>query len=42
LGFNKVAWAHHHDDAVETFLLNLLTSGQLKTFLPVTPCPAAA
>ncbi len=36
LGFNKVAWAHHHDDAVETFLLNLLTSGQLKTFLPVT------
>ena len=36
LGFNKVAWAHHHDDAVETFLLNLFTSGQLKTFLPVT------
>ena len=36
LGFNKVAWAHHHDDAVETFMLNLLTSGQLKTFLPVT------
>lgn len=36
LGFNKVALAHHHDDAVETFLLNLITSGQLKTFLPVT------
>lgn len=36
LGFNKVAWAHHHDDAVETFMLNLFTSGQLKTFLPVT------
>lgn len=36
-GYNKVALAHHHDDAVETFLLNLLTSGQLKTFLPVTP-----
>lgn len=36
LGFNKVALAHHHDDAVATFLLNLLTSGQLKTFLPVT------
>ena len=35
--YNKVALAHHHDDAVETFLLNLLTSGQLKTFLPVTP-----
>ncbi len=37
LGFNKVAWAHHHDDAVETFFLNLVASGQLKTFLPVTP-----
>lgn len=36
LGFNKVAWAHHHDDAVETFALNLFTTGQLKTFLPVT------
>lgn len=36
LGFNKVAWAHHHDDAVETFFLNLLSTGQLKTFLPVT------
>ena len=35
--FNKVAWAHHHDDAVETFFLNLVASGQLKTFLPVTP-----
>ena len=37
LGCNKVAWAHHNDDVVETFLLNLLTSGQQKTFLPVTP-----
>lgn len=37
LGFNKVALAHHHDDAVETFFMNLVTSGQLKTFLPVTP-----
>ncbi len=37
LGFNKVAWAHHNDDAVETFFLNLAASGQLKTFLPVTP-----
>lgn len=36
LGFNKVALAHHHDDAVETFFMNLMTSGQLRTFLPVT------
>ena len=36
LGFNKVALAHHHDDAVETFFMNLMTSGQLKTFKPVT------
>ncbi|MCQ2361776.1 MAG: tRNA lysidine(34) synthetase TilS [Acidaminococcaceae bacterium] len=36
LGFNKVALAHHHDDAVETFFMNILTSGQLKTFRPVT------
>ena len=37
LGCNKVALAHHHDDAVETFLMNILASGQLKTFLPATP-----
>ncbi len=36
LGFNKVALAHHNDDAVETFFMNVMTSGQLKTFLPVT------
>ncbi|VBB05878.1 Hypothetical protein LUCI_1089 [Lucifera butyrica] len=35
-GFNKVALAHHHDDAVETFFMGLLYSGQLRTFLPVT------
>lgn len=35
-GFNKVAYAHHHDDAVETFLMSILCSGQLTTFLPVT------
>lgn len=35
-GFNKVALAHHHDDAVETFLMGILYSGQLKTFLPKT------
>ena len=35
-GCNKVAYAHHHDDAVETFFMSLLYSGQLKTFSPVT------
>lgn len=35
-GFNKVALAHHHDDAVETFLMSILYSGQIRTFLPLT------
>ncbi|WP_196594632.1 tRNA 2-thiocytidine biosynthesis TtcA family protein [Pectinatus sottacetonis] len=35
-GCNKVAYAHHHDDAVETFFMNLLYSGQIKTFTPST------
>jgi len=35
-GFNKVALAHHHDDVVETFLMSILYSGQIKTFKPVT------
>jgi len=34
--FNKVAFAHHLDDAVETFLMGLLYSGQIGTFLPKT------
>lgn len=33
-GFNKIALAHHQDDAVETFMLNLFQSGQIKTFSP--------
>ena len=32
-----MALAHHNDDAVETFFMNVMTSGQLRTFLPVTP-----
>lgn len=36
MGFNKVALAHHNDDAVETFFMNLVTSGQLASFQPVT------
>ena len=35
-GMNKIAYAHHHDDAVETFFMSLLYSGQLTTFTPVT------
>ncbi len=35
-GYNKVAYAHHHDDAVETFFMSLLYSGQLHTFTPKT------
>ena len=33
-GYNKVAYAHHHDDAVETFLMSQLYSGRIQTFLP--------
>ena len=36
IGANKVAYAHHLDDAVETFLMSLLSSGQLTTFAPKT------
>lgn len=35
-GFNKVAYAHHHDDAVETFLMSILYAGLIKTFQPKT------
>ncbi len=35
-GFNKVAYAHHYDDAVETFLMSILYAGQVSTFLPST------
>lgn len=36
IGANKIAYAHHKDDAVETFFMSLLSSGQLTTFLPKT------
>jgi len=35
-GYNIIALAHHHDDAVETFLMNIIFSGKIKTFLPRT------
>lgn len=35
-GMNKIAYAHHNDDAVETFFMSLLYSGQLNTFTPTT------
>ena len=35
-GFNKIAYAHHHDDAVETLLMGLFYSGHIQTFTPKT------
>ena len=35
-GCSKIAYAHHLDDAVETFLMGILYSGQTSTFTPKT------
>ncbi|MBQ1935446.1 MAG: tRNA 2-thiocytidine(32) synthetase TtcA [Clostridia bacterium] len=35
-GCNKVALGHHHDDAVETFMMNLIYEGRIGCFSPVT------
>ncbi len=35
-GANKIALGHHLDDAVETFLMNLIFTGRLTTFKPRT------
>ncbi len=32
--FNKVAFAHHLDDAIETFFMNMLYSAKVSTFSP--------
>jgi len=36
IGCNKVAYAHHKDDVVETMLLSLLFEGRFHTFSPIT------
>lgn len=35
-GCNKVAYAHHKDDVIETMLLSLIYEGRFHTFAPVT------
>ncbi len=36
LGCNKVALAHHFDDAIETFMLSLVYEGRISCFQPVS------
>lgn len=35
-GFNKIAYAHHKDDVIETMLMSLIFEGRFHTFAPVT------
>lgn len=35
-GCNKIAYAHHKDDVVETMLMSLIFEGRFHTFSPVT------
>lgn len=36
LGCNKIAYAHHKDDTLDSFIMSLLYEGRLHTFSPVT------
>lgn len=36
MGCNKVAYAHHEDDVVETMMMSLIYEGRFHTFRPVT------
>ena len=36
LGCNKIAYAHHTDDIVETMMMSLIFEGRFHTFAPVT------
>lgn len=36
LGCNKIAYAHHKDDIIETFIMSLIYEGRIHTFSPVT------
>lgn len=36
MGCNKVALAHHADDAIETLLMSMFIEGRIHTFSPVT------
>jgi tRNA(Ile)-lysidine synthase TilS/MesJ len=36
IGCTALALAHHRDDLIDTFLLNLFYAGRIDTFLPVT------
>ncbi|MBQ8983735.1 MAG: tRNA 2-thiocytidine biosynthesis protein TtcA [Lachnospiraceae bacterium] len=36
LGCNKIAYAHHKDDVLHSFLMSMLYEGRIHTFSPVT------
>lgn len=36
LGCNKIAYAHHQDDVIDTMMLSLIYEGRFSTFEPIT------